>query len=89
MGSAATGTGSLSAPGTRNADSVALTTCAAGGSVTGGSAVGNGTAAMELTQTITGFRSRTETGATAFNYATCSVAGYEIGDAASLLAHAL
>jgi len=28
-------------------------------------------------------------GATAVNYATCSVADYEIGDAASLLAHAL
>jgi hypothetical protein len=35
-------------------NSVALTTSAAGGSVTGGSAVGNGTAAMELTRTITG-----------------------------------
>ena len=43
----------------RNADSVSLTTSAVGGSVTGESVVGNGTAAMELTQTITGFRSRT------------------------------
>ena len=30
---------------------------------------------MDFTQTITGFRSRTETGAIAVNYATCSVAG--------------
>jgi hypothetical protein len=89
MGFAATGTKSLSTPKTRNADSVALTTSVVGGSVTGGSAIGNGTAAMKLTQTITGFRSRTETGATTFNYANCSVAGYEIGDVASLLAQAL
>ena len=70
MGSDATRTGSLYAPGTRNGDYVALTTSAGGGSVTGESVVGNGTTALELTQIIIGFRSRIETGATAVNYVT-------------------